>query len=64
MRAVEPSKAHVKRLKVVKTTLHGRGGEISRDSVAAHALDTFGSPEKAERWLNRPNPLFEGKAPK
>jgi len=38
--------------------------EISRDSVAAHALATFGTPEKAEHWLNRPNPLFQGKAPR
>jgi hypothetical protein len=40
-----------------------RGGLISRESVAAHALATFGSQEKAEHWMNRPNPLFRGKTP-
>ena len=37
--------------------------EISRDSVTAHALATFGSSEKAHHWMNRPNPLFHGKTP-
>jgi|HubBroStandDraft_6_1064221.scaffolds.fasta_scaffold78778_5 uncharacterized protein (DUF2384 family) len=36
---------------------------ISRESVAAHALDTFGSAEKVRHWMNRPNPLFHGKTP-
>jgi uncharacterized protein (DUF2384 family) len=40
----------------------GSGG-ITRKSVAAHALETFGSSEKARHWLNRPNPLFRGKTP-
>jgi uncharacterized protein (DUF2384 family) len=40
-----------------------RRGEISRESVAAHARATFGSSEKAEHWMNRPNPLFHGKTP-
>jgi uncharacterized protein (DUF2384 family) len=31
--------------------------------VEAHALETFGSFAKANHWLNRPNPLFEGKSP-
>jgi uncharacterized protein (DUF2384 family) len=35
----------------------------SRASIAAHALTTFGSSDKAERWMNRPNPLFHGKTP-
>jgi len=26
-------------------------------------LATFGSPEKAQHWMNRPNPLFQGKTP-
>jgi len=38
--------------------------EISPDSVAAHALATFGTSEKAEHWLNRANPLFQGKTPR
>jgi uncharacterized protein (DUF2384 family) len=38
--------------------------KVSRESIAAHALDTFGSPEKARHWMNRPNRLFQGKAPK
>lgn len=37
--------------------------QISRESVTAHALATFGSPEKARHWMNRPNPLFHGKTP-
>jgi uncharacterized protein (DUF2384 family) len=37
--------------------------KISRESVAAHALATFGSPEKAQHWMKRPNPLFHGKTP-
>jgi uncharacterized protein (DUF2384 family) len=36
---------------------------ISRGSVAAHALATFGSPEKTRHWMNRPNELFKGKTP-
>ena len=35
----------------------------SLESIAAHALATFGSSEKAERWMNRPNPVFQGKTP-
>jgi uncharacterized protein (DUF2384 family) len=38
--------------------------EISRASVTAHALATFGTPEKAEHWMNRPNSLFQGKTPR
>jgi Protein of unknown function (DUF2384) len=38
-------------------------GAITRESVAAHVLETFGSSEKARHWLNRPNPLFHGKTP-
>ncbi len=37
--------------------------KISRESVNSHALATFGSPEKAQHWMNRPNPLFDGKSP-
>jgi uncharacterized protein (DUF2384 family) len=37
--------------------------QCSPASVAAHALATFGSPEKAQHWMNRPNPLFQGKTP-
>jgi uncharacterized protein (DUF2384 family) len=40
-----------------------RPRRISRESVAAHALATFGSPEKARHWMNRANPLFHGKTP-
>lgn len=36
---------------------------ISLESIAAHALATFGSSEKARHWMNRPNPLFQGKTP-
>jgi len=40
----------------------GSGG-FTRESVAAHALETFGASEKARHWLNRPNSLFHGKTP-
>jgi hypothetical protein len=59
-------KAHGNRLEAVNATTErkrARGGEISRESIAAHALDTFGPPEKARHWMNRPNPLFQGKTP-
>jgi len=36
---------------------------ISRGSVTAHALETFGSSEKVDHWMNRPNSLFDGKTP-
>jgi uncharacterized protein (DUF2384 family) len=39
-------------------------GSITVQSVKKHALDTFGTLQKAEHWLNRPNPLFSGKTPR
>ena len=36
---------------------------VSLASVTAHALATFGSAEKANHWMNRRNPLFNGKTP-
>jgi hypothetical protein len=41
----------------------GRGPGLSAVSVAAHALTTFGTPEKAEHWMKRPNALFGGRTP-
>jgi uncharacterized protein (DUF2384 family) len=58
---VDPSRTRVERLKVEVPPRDSR--EISAQSVAAHALATFGSPEKARHWMNRPNPLFQGKTP-
>ena len=40
-----------------------REKKISRRSIAAHALATFGTSEKVQHWMNRPNPLFHGKTP-
>ena len=40
-----------------------QGIAITAQSVKAHALDTFGSAEKAEHWMNRPNPLLDRKTP-
>lgn len=40
------------------------GTPVTAESVEKHALDTFGTVEKAEHWLNRPNPLFSGKTPR
>jgi uncharacterized protein (DUF2384 family) len=54
---------HAKRLTAAHTRSSRRGREISRQSVNAHALATFGSSEKAQHWMNRPNPLFDGKSP-
>jgi uncharacterized protein (DUF2384 family) len=66
VRKLDSTTVHGKRLKAINTAIasslaNGRGGDISRDSVTAHALVTFGSPEKAQHWMNRPNPLFGGK---
>lgn len=44
-------------------SLKSGGARISPKSVTAHALETFGSQEKAKHWMNRPNPLFDGKTP-
>ena len=38
--------------------------EITSRSVEAHALETFGSEAKAEHWLSRRNPVFQGKTPR
>jgi uncharacterized protein (DUF2384 family) len=43
------------------TDAHGK--TVTARSVEEHALDTFGTVEKAEHWLRRPNPLFGGKTP-
>ena len=40
-----------------------QGKAISAQSVKAHAVDTFGSAERAEHWMNRPNPLFHRETP-
>jgi uncharacterized protein (DUF2384 family) len=53
-----------RKLKQLVAREHSLHTELSRHSVAAHALATFGTPEKAEHWLNRPNPLFQGKTPR
>jgi uncharacterized protein (DUF2384 family) len=63
IRKVEPSKAHANQSQAAHTKSRRGSGEISRQSVKAHALATFGSPEKAQHWMNRPNPLFDGKSP-
>ncbi|MGD0771892.1 MAG: antitoxin Xre/MbcA/ParS toxin-binding domain-containing protein [Candidatus Solibacter sp.] len=34
------------------------GGQVLR-----HAAETFGSAEKADHWLNRPNHVFQGRTP-
>jgi len=53
---------------VVDRMLHGkkpaaptRGGP--NDTVLAHARETFGSREKTDHWLHRPNHVFQGKTP-
>jgi uncharacterized protein (DUF2384 family) len=59
----KPVAATTGKLSPRKQKPHQRGRAITSRSVQAHALDTFGSAEKAEHWMNRPNPLFQGKAP-
>lgn len=39
------------------------GRPVTKKSVADHALATFGTRKKTDHWMNRPNPLFDGKAP-
>lgn len=53
-----------RRLKQLVAREHSVHTEISSRSVAAHALATFGTREKAEHWMDRPNPLFQGKTPR
>jgi len=38
--------------------------KITVKALEAHALDTFGSKEKAQHWMNRPNAMFQGKSPR
>jgi uncharacterized protein (DUF2384 family) len=45
-----------------RTTHVARPGQTS-EAVLAHARETFGSEEKANRWLQRPNHVFRGKTP-
>jgi uncharacterized protein (DUF2384 family) len=63
MRTDVSPQPHGKRAKAPSATSRGRGGEISRTSIAAHALATFGSREKARHWMNRANALFGGRTP-
>jgi RNA polymerase sigma-70 factor, ECF subfamily len=39
------------------------GSVTPGSQVLAHAAETFGSTEKADRWLNRPNHVFQGRTP-
>ena len=43
--------------------VNSRAASVTARSVKEHALDTFGSAEKAEHWFARPNPLFDGNTP-
>ncbi len=40
-----------------------RSEAVEYASVLSHAVDTFGSRENANAWLNRPNRLFANKTP-
>ena len=55
-----PSVANGQRIPLPKDA---PGLAITAQSVKAHALDTFGSAEKAEHWMSRPNALFHWKTP-
>jgi len=39
------------------------GGQTRGQAVLAHAFDTFGSHEKANHWLRRPNHVFQSRTP-
>jgi hypothetical protein len=38
-------------------------GSHTDAAVLAHAFETFGSREKANHWLRRPNRVFQGRTP-
>ena len=42
---------------------NGDSSSIGDNAVLAHAFETFGSPEKANHWLHRPNRVFQGRTP-
>jgi RNA polymerase sigma-70 factor, ECF subfamily len=42
---------------------HAKSGTPS-GQILAHAAETFGSAEKADHWLNRPNHVFQGRTPR
>jgi len=46
---------------------HDSGSSIAlsgdAEPIVQHALEAFGSEEKAWHWLERANPLFDGDAP-
>jgi Protein of unknown function (DUF2384) len=44
-------------------TRNGGSSSFGHDAVLAHAFETFGSPEKANHWLHRPNHIFQGRTP-
>ena len=49
-----PNKRHVKADVTVSA---------DAQAIIAHALETFGSEEKAWHWLERPNTFFAGSTP-
>lgn len=38
--------------------------EPNAESVSKHALETFGTNEKLESWMNRRNPIFGNATPR
>ena len=40
-----------------------RGTQLRTAQVREHIFETFGSVQKAEHWLSRPNQVFQGKTP-
>lgn len=46
---------------LLRTKLREKRGALI--SVMKHALETFGSTQKADHWLNRPNHLLGNKTP-
>ncbi len=41
----------------------GKTEQDAEDAVVAHTFETFGSFEKANHWLHRPNHVFQGRTP-
>jgi hypothetical protein len=48
---------------LVEEIRNGGTSTIGDDAVLAHVFETFGSSEKANHWLHRPNHVFQGRTP-
>jgi putative toxin-antitoxin system antitoxin component (TIGR02293 family) len=61
-----PEKSKIQEMSALSDSRHLTVGvEVPPEAQAilTHALETFGSAEKAWHWLERPNTLFAGSSP-